>query len=59
LLIDCLVVVLGEMIAWAVEVIYMSFANICMSLFSKVMMFEQVDRLWIVLSPRFCIIVSR
>ena len=57
--IDCFVTVFGEMIAWAVEVIYVSFVNICMSLFSEVMMFEQVDRVWIVLSSRFCIVVSR
>ena len=40
LLIDCLVAVLGETVARAVEVIYVSFVNICMSLFSEVMMFE-------------------
>ena len=59
LLIDCLVAVLGETVARAVEVIYVSFVNICMSLFSEVMMFEQVDRVWIVLSSCFCIVVSR
>ena len=40
LLIDCLVAVLGETVARSVEVIYVSFVNICMSLFSEVMMFE-------------------
>ena len=40
LLIDCLVAVVGETVARAVEVIYVSFVNIFMSLFSEVMMFE-------------------
>jgi hypothetical protein len=58
LLIACLVTVLGDMVAQAVEVFYMSFVNVCMSLFSEVIMFEQVVH-WIVLSSCFCIVVSR
>jgi hypothetical protein len=40
LLIDCSVVVLGETIALVIEVIYVPFKNVCMSLFYEVMMFE-------------------
>jgi hypothetical protein len=35
------------------------FKNVCMSLFSEVMMFEQVVHLWIILGSCFCIVVSR
>jgi len=53
LLIACLVAVLGETVVHAVEAFYVSFVNVCMSLFSEVMMFEQVVCLWIVLSSCF------
>jgi hypothetical protein len=59
LLIACLVAVLGEMVAQAVEAFYVSFVNVCMSLYSEVIMFELVVHLWIILSSCFCIIVSR
>ena len=38
LLVDCLVVVLREAIAHVVEAFYFSFVNVCMSMFSEVMM---------------------
>jgi hypothetical protein len=45
LLVGCLVAVLRETLAQAVEAVYVPFVNVYMSLFSKVMMFEQVVRL--------------
>jgi hypothetical protein len=45
-----LIVVLGEMMAQAVETIYVSFVHVCMSLFAEVMVFEQVVCLSINLS---------
>ena len=54
LLVGCLVTVLRETLAQAVEAIYVSFVNVCMSLFSEVMMFKQV-----VHCLRFYIVVSR
>jgi hypothetical protein len=53
LLIACLVAVLGETVAQAVEAFYMSFVNVCISLYSKVIMFEQVVYLWIILNSLF------
>jgi hypothetical protein len=43
----------------AIEAIYVPFVNVCLSLFSEVMMFGQVVYLWIILSSCFCIIVSK
>ena len=43
----------------AIEVFCLSFVNVSMSLFSEVMMFEQVVRLWIILSSCSCIVVLR
>ena len=54
LLVDYSVIVLGETIVHAIEAIYVSFVNVCMSLFSEVMMFKQV-----VHCLRFYIVVSR
>jgi hypothetical protein len=42
-----------------VEVFYLSFVNVCIGMFSKVRMFEQVVRLWMVLSSYSCIVASR
>ena len=54
LLFGCLVVVLREAIAQAIETFYSHFLNVCMSMFS------QVVRFWIVLiSSRSCIVVFR
>ena len=58
-MIACLATVLGETVAQALEVFHVSFVNVCMSLFSEVIMFEQVVHLWIILSSCFCIVVSR
>jgi hypothetical protein len=46
LLFGCLVLVLREAIAQAVETFYLHFLNVCMSMFS------QVVRFWIVLSSK-------
>lgn len=43
----------------AVEAIYVSIVNVCIRMFSEVMIFEQVVRLWIVLSSHSCIVVLR
>jgi hypothetical protein len=40
-------------------VLYLSFVNVYMGMFSKVRMFEQVVCLWIVLSSYSCIVISR
>jgi hypothetical protein len=40
LLVGCLVVVLRELIAHVVEAFYLSFENVCMSMFSEEMMSE-------------------
>ena len=43
----------------AIEVFCLSFVNVSLSLFSEVMIFEQVVRLWIILSSCSCITVLR
>ena len=43
----------------AIEVFCLSFVNVSMSLFSEVMMFKQVVRVWIILSSCSCIAVLR
>ena len=58
-MVGCLVAVLRETLAQAVETVYVSFVNVCMSLFSEVMMFEQVVRLWIVLRSCYGIAILR
>ena len=52
-MIACLVAVLGETVAQTIEAFYVSFVNVCTSLYYEVIMFEQVVRLWIILSSHF------
>jgi hypothetical protein len=52
LLVGCLVVVLREPIAHAIEAFYLSFVNVCMSIFSEEMMSKQVVCFQIILSSR-------
>jgi len=58
-MIRCLVVVLRRAMVQAIEVLCLSFVNVSMSLFSEVMMFEQVVHLWNILSSCSRITVLR
>jgi hypothetical protein len=58
-LIGCLVAVFKREVVQAIEAFCLSFVNVSMSLFYEVMMFEQVVRLWIIVSSCSCIAILR
>jgi hypothetical protein len=39
--------------------LYVLFVCVCVSLFSEIIMFEQVVCLWIILSSHSCVVVSK